>query len=246
MTRQIVPNTGTIANIVSPAVQRSLVSDQVFRLLAESILTGRYGPGELLPTQRALAAEHGVNMASVREAVKRLEQLHLVESRQGEGMRVRDWRFHGGLDVITHLLFQAGGFDPETSRSLFEARTLMLREAARLAADRRSEEQSEQLAGLAVRFAAEKDPTAAQGIDFEFFSVIVDAADNVVFRLIMNSIRDIYFDHAEAFTRMFSARGRLGPLYEDASRAIAEHDPAAAARAVEAIATKQARRLTAK
>ena len=80
---------------MSDPIRRSLVSDQVFRLICDQILTGAYAPGEKLPTQRALAAELDVNMASVREAVKRLEQLGLVEVRQGDAMRVRDWRAGG-------------------------------------------------------------------------------------------------------------------------------------------------------
>ena len=98
-------------------IQRSLVSDQVFRVLCEEVLSGRYEPGEKLPTQRALAADLGVNMASVREAVKRLEQLRLVEVRHGDAMRVRDWRADGGLDVIAHVLFRAGGVDPADPRA---------------------------------------------------------------------------------------------------------------------------------
>ena len=94
---------------MAEAIKRALVSDQVFGLLCEGILGGRYRPDEKLPTQRTLAAELGVNMASVREAVKRLEQLDLVEVRHGDAMRVRDWRAHGGLDVIGHVLFRAGG-----------------------------------------------------------------------------------------------------------------------------------------
>src|SRR4051812_19670482 len=119
------------------AIRRSLVSDQVFRVLAEDVLSDRYSPGEKLPTQRRLAADLGVNMASVREAVKRLEQLGLVEVRHGDAMRVCDWRADGGLDVVTHVLFRAGGLDVPTLRALMEARRLMLREAARLAAERR-------------------------------------------------------------------------------------------------------------
>src|SRR5919107_6175820 len=90
------------------------VASQTFSRLVEDVLSGRYEPGEKLPTQRALAAELGVNMASVREAVKRLEQLGLVEVRHGAAMRVRDWREHGGLDVLTHLLFR-GGAGPTAS-----------------------------------------------------------------------------------------------------------------------------------
>src|ERR671916_1141258 len=126
-----------------------LVSDDVFRRLTEQILGGAYEPGEKLPTQRALARDLGVNMASVREAVKRLEQLRLVEVRHGDAMRVADWRTSGGLDVVAHVLFRAGGLDRETLRSLLEARRLMLAEAARLAAQRRSREQAARLAELA-------------------------------------------------------------------------------------------------
>src|SRR6478609_4978814 len=52
-----------------------MVAGRVFSRLVEDVLSGRYEPGEKLPTQRALAAELDVNMASVREAVKRLGQL---------------------------------------------------------------------------------------------------------------------------------------------------------------------------
>src|SRR5919107_4782513 len=97
------------------------VASQTFSRLVEDVLSGRYEPGEKLPTQRTLAAELGVNMASVREAVKRLEQLRLVEVRHGDAMRVRDWRADGGLDVVAHVLFRAGGLAPRTPESLLEA-----------------------------------------------------------------------------------------------------------------------------
>ncbi|MDQ4040272.1 MAG: GntR family transcriptional regulator, partial [Actinomycetota bacterium] len=96
---------------MSEAGRGALVSEQVFSDLLEALLSGRYAPGERLPAQRALAADLGVTMSSLREALKRLEQMGLVDSRQGDGMRVRDWRAHGGLDVVAHLLFRAGGLD---------------------------------------------------------------------------------------------------------------------------------------
>ena len=64
-------------------------------------------------------------------------------------MRVTDWRSDGGLDVIAHLLFAAGGLDRGTLAAVMEARRLMLTEAARLAAERRSDDQAERLVELA-------------------------------------------------------------------------------------------------
>src|SRR5918911_1532206 len=104
------------------AVQRSSLPEQVFRELVSAVLDGRYAPGKRLPPQRALSADLGVNMASLREGIKRLEQLRLVEVRHGDAMRVRDWRLDGGLDVLAY----AATADPELLASLFEARRLLL------------------------------------------------------------------------------------------------------------------------
>ncbi|MEA2479930.1 MAG: hypothetical protein QOJ07_1852, partial [Thermoleophilaceae bacterium] len=177
----------------------ALVSDAVFRALCEDILGGRYEPGEKLPTQRRLAADLGVNMASVREGVKRLEQLRLVEVRQGDAMRVADWRTAGGLDVLAQLLFRAGGLETGTLAALMEARALMLSEAARLAASRRSDACAVSLGELAARIAEAGDTAAAQAIDWAFFAELVEAAGNLVLKLVMNSIRHVYFERAELF-----------------------------------------------
>src|SRR3954447_11072640 len=206
-----------------------MVAGRVFSRLVEDVLSGRYEPGEKLPTQRALAAELDVNMASVREAVKRLEQLGLVEVRHGDAMRVTDWRTSGGLDVIAHVLFAAGGLDREMLAQLMEARRLMLAESARLAAQRRDDDQARRLIAIADRIAEAPDAAAAQALDFAFFAELVEAAGNVVLVLVMNLIRRIYFARGELLEPIVHApRG----LYEKAARAITRGQPDAAARAV--------------
>lgn len=228
---------------MAPAVQRALVSDQVFRLLSEQILSGRYEPGEKLPTQRALAADLGVNMASVREAVKRLEQLRLVEVRHGDAMRVRDWRSDGGLDVVAQLIFAAGGVDRPTLAAVLEARRLMLTEAARLAAQRRTAEQAQRLAQLAGQIAEAPDAPAAQLLDLAYMAELVDASGNVVFVLVLNTVRRLYLDNAELLQAVVADRGRLAPLYGRAARAIADSAEGRAASAIEQLAGEQERQI---
>ena len=220
-----------------------LVSDDVFRRLTEDILGGAYQPGEKLPTQRALAKDLGVNMASVREAVKRLEQLRLVEVRHGDAMRVADWRTSGGLDVLAHLLFRAGGLDRHTLADLMEARALMLSEAARLAATRRSDEQAEALATTAQRIAEAPDAQAAQALDWAFYATIVDAAGNLVLGLVMNSIRHVYFQRADLFAQVVDRHEELAPLYAQVAYAIGQRDPDGAAGATRALAQAQTERV---
>jgi GntR family transcriptional regulator, transcriptional repressor for pyruvate dehydrogenase complex len=224
---------------------RPAVSDRVFRTLCDQVLSGRYAPGEKLPTQRELAADLGVNMASVREALKRLEQLRLVEARQGDAMRVTDWRAEGGLDVVAHVLVRSGALDRQVLDSVMEARASMLSEAGRLAADRRTEEHAARLRDVAGTMPQAGTPEAAQALDFAFFSELVEASGNLVFTLVLNSIRELYFEHADLFRAIVDVRSSLAPLYAEVAEAVEAADDERAAAAVRRLAEAQAERLDA-
>jgi GntR family transcriptional repressor for pyruvate dehydrogenase complex len=221
------------------AVERSSLPDQVFRRLVAAVVEGRYAPGERLPPQRTLAADLGVNMASLREGIKRLEQLRLVEVRHGDAMRVQDWRATGGLDVLAY----AATADPALTGALFEARRVLLREAAALAAARRSADHGRALSELAEAFAAAPDDATAQLVDLAFMQALIDAAGNLVFTLIINSIRELYLGHLERFRPIVADRAVLAPLYRRAARAVAAGQEGRAAAAIEKLAALQEARM---
>jgi DNA-binding FadR family transcriptional regulator len=211
------------------------VSDQVFAHLREAILAGRYAPGERLPTQRTLAAEMQVNIATVREALKRLEQLRLLDVRHGDAMRVLDWRRSGGLEALVLL----GSVNEEVTRPLFEARRLLLVETARLAAERRSEEQAQMIEQLAESVALAPDGQTALTCDWCFMAAIVEAAGNLVFQLIMNSVRELYLPHAETFLALLDGREQLAPLYRRVAVAVRGGDGEQAALIIGDLAAAQ-------
>jgi GntR family transcriptional regulator, transcriptional repressor for pyruvate dehydrogenase complex len=220
-----------------PQLPRTSLPDQVFRRLAGDVIAGRYAAGERLPAQRTLAAELGVNMASVREGIKRLEQLRLVDTRHGDGMRVRDWRADGGLDVLVHAVAHDGALVHE----VFEARRVLLAEAAALAADRRTEEQAGLLARLAAELASADDDVTAQGLDLAFMGTVIAAAGNLAFSLIANSIRDVYLQRLDLFRAIVTRRAELG--YGAVATPIAQGDAAGARAAMAALASAQEARL---
>jgi GntR family transcriptional repressor for pyruvate dehydrogenase complex len=224
-----------------PEIARTSLPDQVFRTLVADVLSGRYAPGERLPAQRTLAAELGVNMASIREGVKRLEQLRLVETRHGDGMRVCDWRAQGGLDVLVHAVAHGGALDAALMREVLEARRLLLAEASALAAVRRSPEQAALLDRLARDVASADDDAAAQGLDFAFMATVIEAAGNLAFSLIANSIRDVYLQRLELFRAIVTRRDELD--YGGVARAIAAGDAPGARAAMTALARAQEARL---
>lgn len=219
----------------SPPIPRVSVPDHVFARLSEAILAGHYRPGERLPPQRALAADLHVNMASIREALGRLEQLRLIDVRHGDGARVLDWRRSGGLEA---LVLHAS-VEPAVIGDVFEARRLLLVEAARLAAERRSREQAADLVALARAVAVAADDHAALLADWEFMAALVEAAGNLVFQLVMNSVRELYLPHAQAFAPLVAHRDELSGSYVLAASAIERGDGQAAAAAIDELVTAQ-------
>jgi DNA-binding FadR family transcriptional regulator len=221
------------------SIPRQSVPDHVFERLREEIITGRYRPGDRLPSQRALAADLDVNMSTIREALGRLEQLRLVEVRHGNATRVLDWRKSGGLES---LALQPRAGEPLLG-DLLEARRLLLVESARLAAERRSEEQSATLLELARSVAGGGDPQTTLLADWEYMAALVEAAHNLVFQLVMNSVRELYLPRAQAFAALVSDLHELVPLYLQAAEAVAARDGEAAAGTIARLTAAQAERL---
>ena len=221
-------------------MRRDSLPDQVFARLAQAILSGRFAPGERLPPQRELARELGVNMASVREGLKRLEQIKLIEVRHGDAMRVRDWRRSGGLDV---LLYAAEHTGTDVLAPVFEARRILFAEAARMAAKRRTDEQALALLDLVDQLAACTDDTEAQRLDWAFFATVVEASGNLVLTLITNTIRDLYFARLEQFRAIVTDRGELIRLYRRTASGIAKGEAGRAAGGAASLASLQEARI---
>jgi GntR family transcriptional regulator, transcriptional repressor for pyruvate dehydrogenase complex len=216
-------------------IPRLSIPDHVFARLRDAIITGVYQPGERLPPQRALAADLGVNMASVREALGRLEQLRLLDIRHGDGARVLDWRRSGGLEA---LVLHAN-LDPSVIGDLFEARRLLLVEAAGLAAERCSEDQAATLVELAAAVVAAEDDGSALLADWAFMAALVEAAGNLVFQLIMNSVRELYLPRADSFAGLVMDRGLVSHFYVRTAAAVNARDGDGAREAIGELASAQ-------
>lgn len=212
---------------------RNAVADRVYEQLLAAVLSGRYAPGEALPRQRDLAADLGVTLGSVREGLKRLEQMGLVDVRHGDATRIEDWRERGSLDVLEHL-------GPAVVPAILEARSLMLREMAGLAAARREREHAARLRELAGALASVADARAAAELDFAFFTELARAAGNIVFQLILNAIRGTYFAHLDELP-VTADPPALAAGYGAVAEAIADREAEAARAAAFALAEAQRR-----
>ncbi len=181
-------------------IERQRVAEEIVEQLRSLILTGAYQPGDKLPAERNLAKQLGVNRASLREALKKLEHQGLVKIRQGDGTRVQDYRQTGGLDLISHLIPLVQGGDLRLLRDTLEFRRIYGREIARLAATRADAADRKRLAAIADE-AADPARTAEDvlRLDFEFYVALSQASHNQVFALLINSTRQAVLSYAPFF-----------------------------------------------
>jgi DNA-binding FadR family transcriptional regulator len=72
-------------------------------------------------------------------------------------------------------------------------------------------------------------------------NALVAAAGNLVFQLVMNSVRELYLPHASAFAALVSDRAGLAGLYARVAETVRARDAAGAVAAVDELATVQGR-----
>jgi GntR family transcriptional repressor for pyruvate dehydrogenase complex len=189
-------------SLVGPVAAGATRSSAIHRALRAAILDGTYAPDAALPSERQLSEELGASRHAVREALKRLQQAGLISISQGGATRVRDWRRHGGLDLM--LALGAEGEPPPEGlglvRSLFELRASVGADAARLAARRADAATRAEIEARAAALAATDDPVARTAIYDVLWDRVIDGAGNLAYRLALNTLvagqRVLSFDAA--------------------------------------------------
>lgn len=182
----------------APAPRR--VSDTVHADLRAQILDGRLAPGDAVPSERALAEDHGVNRHAVREALKRLQQAGLVRISQGGATRVQDWRDHGGMDLLLDLVLTGGPVPPvEVLRSVLELRALVGVDVARRFVAGAEASERERAARLVEASADAVGGPPARLVDgyAEVWRALVDGTGNLAYRLMLNSLNDALATYPE-------------------------------------------------
>jgi GntR family transcriptional repressor for pyruvate dehydrogenase complex len=167
----------------------STVSGQIHAGLRADILGGRYAAGDALPSERRLSEELETSRHAVREALKRLQQAGLISISQGGATRVRDWRHHGGLELLLDVAAEGDAPDAlHVPRAAMEMRACIGADAARRCAQRGSAALRAQLRARAEQLAAVDDLTARNAHYEVLWDEIVDGADNIAYRLALTTL----------------------------------------------------------
>jgi GntR family transcriptional repressor for pyruvate dehydrogenase complex len=193
--------------------------------LREQILGGKYEPGERLPSERELAERLGVHRSSVREALKKLEQLGMIAIRPG-GTRVLPLE-QAGLGTLQHAL-AAKVPDRELVAQWLDVHELVIAGAARFAVERATPEEFAQAKRLLRALcSASLSDDEYLGIYDQLTELIAVASRNVVLRMVRNGLTAAANRRPDARRQVRAPRKLLLPLVGELERAMDARDPAA-------------------
>lgn len=164
------------------------LADGVLAELTAAILDGRLPEGSALPSEARLAARFGVSKQVVREAIRQLSALGVLEIGQGRSTRVR------GMDAepLGRFWSFAVGVTRQGLREAVELRRLLEPGVAALAAERATPEGVAALeAALARMEAALADTTLWIGADLDFHETVARMAGNRLVELQMRGLRPV-------------------------------------------------------
>jgi GntR family transcriptional regulator, transcriptional repressor for pyruvate dehydrogenase complex len=207
------------------AVRKTKVYEQVAKQIQSLIADGLLKPGDKLPPERELAETFQVSRSSLRDAIRALEMLGLVEPRQGEGTVVREISVEALVIPLASMLVHKR----ELVAELLDLRQMIEPPLAARAADHASPQELEHMEDI-LRRQKEKVDRGELAIeeDSEFHYAIARAAKNSVLLRVLDMFMDSLRESRE---RSLQVEGRLQKSFAGHRRilrAICKHDASAA------------------
>lgn len=178
---------------IEPTLETTPASrnDEIVAVLRDEILRGQYRAGERLPSERDLAARFATSRGSVREALKKLEQLGIASIQRG-GARVVPIE-QCTLDVLGALLDLELIPNPVLVDQVLEMFGVLMNVASRDALERATPTQWKRFERLAVAMHhIDVDHAHRHEALRELGDFLVEVSDHLVLRLMMNGLRTTF------------------------------------------------------
>ncbi len=210
-------------------VARSSVGAGVVERIKAMIANGDLPPGARLPSQRALSVSLGVSLPTVREAIRSLNDMGLLDARHGSGTYVTALQTS---DLISPVRFALTLTDRSMAQ-LFDVRVMLEPAAARVAAERRSEPQLKAMRECVAHSKVEGTSSSKLlELDLKLHRLVVEASQNPLLAMLMDSIVLLGIESRERTVNLPGVEPETIHDHENIVRAIATRRGAAAEKAM--------------
>ncbi len=209
-------------------IKKARVSEDIVAQVKALIASGNLRTGDQLPSERELSEQFKVSRASVREAIRALESLGLLEARQGHGTYVAS-----SVEALVQPLAHAIAREENAILELFEVRRLLEPHLASLAAERSTPAELEELQDLVEKQSHQvaEGGTGAE-LDTAFHSALARAAKNTLLLRLNDTLVDCLRDSRRLSLETPERPRRSLAGHQAIVRALLARDPKTAQRAM--------------
>ncbi|GAF14966.1 transcriptional regulator, GntR family [Bacillus sp. JCM 19045] len=175
---------------------------EIIRALSEMIQHDGLVSGDRLPSERELSDRLAVGRSSIREALRGLELLDIIETRRGEGTYMKATSSYRLVDLLLSFILK----DEQAKQDLSETRRIVELEALKLACIRITDNEIKRLEQFITRSKKEwKNGDYPVEEDYQFHETIVKACGNV---LLYNIWKSLVAFNKEAIKQSLERSGR--------------------------------------
>ena len=206
-------------------VRTDTLVDRVVHELRRMILDGEVQPGDFLPTRKELAAQFGVGLSTVHEAIQALAAVGMLESRPGKGTWVRE----DTLDTLIHPAVVESRLGELNAQKVYEARFVIEIALTELAAKRATPHDVEcMLSALEAMEATMDDDEAFVEADLEFHLAVARAGRNELLEQFYHLSRRLLVEVIGEMVKLPHVKEDALRIQRETVEAIAKGDPDAA------------------
>ncbi len=208
-------------------VEKIILIDQIIEKIENLIASGDLNPGDFLPGERILAEKLGVSRTSLRQALKALDVMGVLEIEPGKKTYIKD----SFSDILINPFKFIRTVHSIKIKELFEARRVIEEGIVQMAAKRVNPYHLQKIKNYLVD--SEKNLENKNGFiysEFMFHKSIIDTADNKILSAVMNSLNELLLvlekyekDYLDISDRKFSLE-----QHKKIFEALREKDPESA------------------
>src|ERR1039458_3193119 len=185
-------------------VSRVTLGEQVAAQLAEQISEGHWLPGDKLPSETELCATLRIGRSTLREALKSLAYVGLVQMRPGEGTYVLE-----GTQLLVDRIRSGGMLRTEKElEDVSEARLILETELAALAAERLEPADLERLEEILkdMKLCLDGDGRKYSALDVDFHLAIAQCSKNQLLHELLVRIRGVLQEFRSGYEALSGRR----------------------------------------
>jgi len=162
------------------------VTSKAIDSIRAMIRSGELNPGDRLPPEHELAERLGVSRGSLREAVRALKQINVLDVRRGDGTYVTSL---APSELLSGMVFAIELLQSQGLDEVLEVRRLLLPPAAALAAQRVTDEQLAELHVAVDQIAAAREPDEVANLHRRFQALVAEATGNETLSSILRALQ---------------------------------------------------------